>query len=44
MIEELKKARTPETWLSKMAKIVEKNGFGKNMDNYTAVAVWINWS
>lgn len=44
MIEELKKAKTPETWLSKMAKIVEKNGYGKNMDNYTAVAVWINWS
>ena len=43
MIEELKKAKMPDVWLSQMAEIVAKNGVGKNMDNYTAVAVWVNW-
>ena len=28
-----------EEWLEKMAEIVKKNGEGKNMDNYSAIAV-----
>lgn len=43
MIEKLRKAAMPDEWLSEMVEIVEKNGIGKNMDNYTAVAVWVNW-
>ena len=37
----LKKAKTPENWLLDMEKIVLKNGRRKNMDNYSAVAVFI---
>lgn len=37
----LKKAATPQEWLSSMEKIVLKNGKGTNMDNYSAIAVWI---
>ncbi len=37
----LKKAKTPADWLSLMEGIVRKNGHGKNMDNYSAVAVWL---
>ncbi|MDO5350643.1 MAG: protein phosphatase 2C domain-containing protein [Lachnospiraceae bacterium] len=37
----LKKAKTPADWLSLMEGIVKKNGHGKNMDNYSAVAVWL---
>lgn len=38
----LKKADTPQQWLDLMITIVEKNGRGKNMDNYSAIAVWID--
>lgn len=41
MIGCLKKAKTPKEWLEKMAELVEKNGNGKEMDNYTAGAVFI---
>ncbi len=37
----LKKADTPEEWVEMMEEIVCKNGRGKNMDNYSAVAVWL---
>lgn len=37
----LETSATPEQWLSEMAKIVKKNGQGKNMDNNTAVAAWV---
>ena len=37
----LKKAKTPEEWVKLMEEIVRKNGQGKNMDNYSAVAVWV---
>ena len=40
MCEELKKARTVETWLDNMIEIVRKNGEGKDMDNFSAIAVW----
>ena len=38
----LKKATTPGQWLTLMEEIVNKNGQGKNMDNYSAVAVWLD--
>ena len=41
MRETLNRAKTPQEWLEKMTKIVEKNGKGKEMDNYTAAAVFI---
>ena len=37
----LKKAGSPAQWLQMMEQIVEKNGQGRNMDNYSAIAVWI---
>ena len=38
----LKRADTPAAWLEAMEKIVEKNGRNKEMDNYSAIAVWID--
>ena len=35
----LKKSKNAENWLELMASEVEKNGRGKDMDNYTAVSV-----
>jgi serine/threonine protein phosphatase PrpC len=35
----LKKSKNAEEWLKLMASEVEKNGKGKDMDNYTAIAV-----
>lgn len=40
MCAQLKKADTVEGWLENMIKIVQINGEGKNMDNYSAIAVW----
>lgn len=37
----LKKAKTPSEWLNLMEEIIRKNGEGKNMDNYSAIAVWL---
>ena len=37
----LKKASSPKEWAELMESIVRKNGQGKNMDNYSAVTVWI---
>lgn len=42
MIACLKKAGSPKIWLDQMITIVEKNGRGKEMDNYSAIAVWID--
>lgn len=36
----LKKAKSPEDWLESMEQIVLKNGRNKDMDNYSAIAVW----
>lgn len=41
MCKQLKKSKTVEEWLSLMTAEVEKNGRGTNMDNYTAIAVWL---
>ncbi len=38
----LRKADTPADWLEAMKKIVEKNGRHKDMDNYSAIGVWID--
>ena len=35
----LKESASPGEWLNKMAEIVRQNGEGKNMDNYSAIAV-----
>lgn len=37
----LRKASDPEKWLETMEEIVLKNGKNTDMDNYSAVAVWI---
>lgn len=41
MMKCLKKAKNPEEWLEKMNDIVKKNGAGHNMDNFSALAIWI---
>ena len=37
----LKKAESVEQWLMDMVNVVRANGIGKDMDNFSAVAVWI---
>lgn len=41
MSKTLKRSNTPEEWLEKMEEIIWKNGRGTNMDNYSAIAVFI---
>lgn len=41
MSKTLKKSKTPQEWLSAMEKIVLMKGKGTNMDNYSAIAVFI---
>lgn len=41
MCKTLKKAKSPEMWLQAMEKIVVENGRGTNMDNYSAIAVFV---
>ena len=38
----LKKSNSVEEWMAYMSEIVKINGKDKDMDNYTAVAVWVN--
>lgn len=38
----LKKAENPQGWLEIMEKVVMKNGRNTDMDNYSAIAVWID--
>ena len=38
----LKRAASPQEWLEQMEEIVVKQGRGRNMDNYSAVGVWID--
>lgn len=40
MCEQLRKADSVEQWLDAMTQIVRKNGIGRNMDNFSAIAVW----
>lgn len=37
----LKKAKTPKEWLTKMESVVLENGKDKEMDNYSAIAVFV---
>lgn len=37
----LRRAPTPEAWLEGMRRIVQRNGKRRDMDNYTAIAVYI---
>lgn len=41
MAKTLKKASSPQEWVKNMEQIVLKNGEGTNMDNYSAIAVFI---
>ena len=41
MCKTLKKADSPEKWLSDMEQIVLENGKGTDMDNYSAIAVFV---
>lgn len=36
----LKESTSAEDWLEKMISEVKKNGAGKDMDNYSAIAIW----
>ena len=36
----LKKSVSANEWLEKMTAIVQQNGKGTNMDNYSAIAIW----
>lgn len=38
----LKKSKVANEWLFEMAEIVKRNGADRNMDNYSAIAVWNN--
>lgn len=42
MLSALKKADSPEDWISRMEEMILKQGRGKNMDNYSAIAVWVD--
>ncbi len=37
----LKRAKTVDEWLQSMIEIVKTNGVGRNMDNFSAIAVWL---
>lgn len=37
----LKKSKSVKEWIHLMADIVKKNGEGKNMDNNTAIGIWV---
>ena len=39
MCELLSNASTAEEWLNAMVKVVNENGHGKDMDNYSAIAI-----
>lgn len=41
MVKCLKKAKNVDDWMTSMEKIVLKNGEGKDMDNYSAIGVFI---
>jgi len=42
MVTALKRASTAEQWVEAMEQLVNRHGAGTNMDNYSAVAVWVN--
>lgn len=36
----LKNSSTVEEWMQAMVEVIKQNGISKNMDNYTAIALW----
>ncbi|MBQ3230507.1 MAG: serine/threonine-protein phosphatase [Clostridia bacterium] len=42
MCSQLKKAKDVQEWLDKMVEIVKENGIGREMDNFSAIAVWVD--
>ena len=36
----LKKANSPQEWLLEMSELIKQNGADRNMDNFSAIAVW----
>ncbi len=40
MCDLLKRTASPEEWVLSMAEIVKQNGKDRNMDNYSAIAIW----
>ena len=36
----LKNSSSVEKWMQAMVEVIKQNGIGKNMDNYTAIALW----
>ena len=41
MIRLLKQSKTPDEWIAQMAAYIEVTGRGTNMDNYSAIAVFV---
>lgn len=41
MCKTLKKSCSAQEWIMQMCEIVERNGQGKEMDNYSAIAIWL---
>lgn len=41
MSQTLAESSDPGDWLSRMVQIVERRGLGTNMDNFSAIAVWV---
>lgn len=42
MVSALKRARSAEEWLMNMEIIIKKNGRRKEMDNYSAICIWLD--
>lgn len=42
MCRALRRSKTPEEWLERMKKTVIRKGKNKNMDNFSAIAVFVN--
>ena len=40
MCDLLKKSSSPDEWINRMVEVIRQNGIGKNMDNFSAIAVW----
>lgn len=41
MMSLLKKSVSVDEWMERMTEEVQKNGLNKNMDNYTAIGIWV---
>ena len=41
MCDLLKRSATVQQWLKEMAQVVRENGRDRNMDNNSAIAVWV---